>query len=35
MTIHRDTPASPAGLDPIPAAGQALLLLRTVWVRTS
>src|SRR5437762_2246990 len=31
MTIHRDTPASPAGLDPIPAAGQAFLLLRTVF----
>ncbi|HEX2299940.1 MAG TPA: helix-turn-helix domain-containing protein, partial [Pseudonocardiaceae bacterium] len=31
MTTHRDPPASPAGIDPIPAARQAFLLLRTVF----
>jgi hypothetical protein len=31
MTTHRDTPASPAGTDPTPAARQAFLLLRTVF----
>jgi hypothetical protein len=31
MTTHRDTPAPPAGIDPIPAARQAFLLLRTVF----
>jgi hypothetical protein len=31
MTTHRDTPVPPAGLDPIPAARQAFLLLRTVF----
>ncbi|GAA0906833.1 hypothetical protein [Pseudonocardia zijingensis] len=31
MTIHRDTPASPASIDPVPGARQAYLLLRTVF----
>lgn len=31
MTTHRDTPVSPASIDPIPAARQAFLLLRTVF----
>lgn len=31
MTTHHDTPASPAGIDPLPAARQAFLLLRTVF----
>src|SRR5687768_12931429 len=31
MTIHRNPSASPAGIDPIPAARQAFLLLRTVF----
>jgi hypothetical protein len=31
MTTHRDPPASPASIDPIPAARQAFLLLRTVF----
>ncbi len=31
MTIHRDPSASPAGIDPTPAARQAFLLLRTVF----
>jgi hypothetical protein len=31
MTTHRAPPASPAGIDPVPAARQAFLLLRTVF----
>ena len=31
MTTHRDPPASPAGIDPLPTARQAFLLLRTVF----
>ncbi len=31
MTTHRASPASPAGIDPVPAARQAFLLLRTVF----
>jgi hypothetical protein len=31
MTTHRDPAASPAGLDPVPGAREAFLLLRTVF----
>jgi len=31
VTTHRDPPASPAGIDPLPTARQAFLLLRTVF----
>jgi uncharacterized protein (DUF697 family) len=31
MTTHRDTPALPADVNPVPAARQAFLLLRTVF----
>jgi hypothetical protein len=31
MTTHRDPPTSPAGVDPIPGAREAFLLLRTVF----
>jgi hypothetical protein len=31
MTTHPNPPASPAGIDPTPAARQAFLLLRTVF----
>jgi hypothetical protein len=31
MTTHRDTPAPPSGIDAVPAARQAFLLLRTVF----
>lgn len=31
MTTHRDPSASPAGVEPVPAARQAYLLLRTVF----
>jgi hypothetical protein len=31
MTTHRGTPAPPSGIDPVPAARQAFLLLGTVF----